>query len=237
VTGQLRQESGKILVEAHAPRGIATLEAFQRLHDAGADLVEVDVQTTADGVVIVYHDYTIEEQAWVHELSAAQLGARHEVFHFEDVLVWARDVGAMLSVDVKSSFRPFLVSHRAVLHAVDRTCSSAHVVLGDWDHLAMRALKRERADVMTRIALRARPHDIGALVVATQADAVTLEWDLLQPHDVEVAHAHGAAVTLMSGWHVRFFRVAATHGVDVVSWGDPEEARQLLAEAASSIDD
>ncbi|TMB12920.1 MAG: glycerophosphodiester phosphodiesterase, partial [Deltaproteobacteria bacterium] len=37
-----------------------TLAAFRRAAELGADMIELDVQVTRDGAVVVIHDYTLE---------------------------------------------------------------------------------------------------------------------------------------------------------------------------------
>src|SRR5215212_6998154 len=58
-----QQKTAKPLVMAH--RGGAglwpenTMLAFERAHDLGVDVIEMDVHSTADGVLVVIHDATV----------------------------------------------------------------------------------------------------------------------------------------------------------------------------------
>src|SRR5215212_4556790 len=58
------QKTARPLVMAH--RGGAglwpenTLLAFERARDLGVDVIETDVQSTADGVLVVMHDATVD---------------------------------------------------------------------------------------------------------------------------------------------------------------------------------
>lgn len=40
-----------------------TLAAFRRAVELGADIIEIDIVTTADGVVVVSHDTTVDRSA------------------------------------------------------------------------------------------------------------------------------------------------------------------------------
>lgn len=61
----------------HAPEN--TLEAIRQAIDAGADLVEVDVNMSKDGVVVLMHDYTVDRttngKGKVSDLTLAELKA------------------------------------------------------------------------------------------------------------------------------------------------------------------
>jgi len=54
-----------------------TLASFQGAIDAGADIVELDVRLSADGVPVIMHnaevDATTDGSGWVHELTVAEL--------------------------------------------------------------------------------------------------------------------------------------------------------------------
>ena len=58
--------------EVHAHRGARdlfpenTLPAFQAAWESGADCIELDVQFTRDGAVVIHHNFEIHRDAWLH---------------------------------------------------------------------------------------------------------------------------------------------------------------------------
>ena len=105
---------------AEAPEN--TLAAVAAAADAGADAVEVDARLTADGVVVVLHDDTLERTTdcaaalpgrapWrVEDLTAADIatlragihkGAAQRVPHLSEVLTAARAAGLGVLVELK----------------------------------------------------------------------------------------------------------------------------------------
>ena len=56
---------------------------------------------------------------------------------------------------------------------------------------------------------------------------MSLSYDLIRSGDVEQVHALGVAIMLAEMWQPDFDFVRKM-GVDMVSWGDPIEAKQQL---------
>jgi hypothetical protein len=150
----------------------------------------------------------------------------------EDVLIWAKDVDAVLSLDLKSSFTPEGHLHAEVVRLLKRTQTCNRVMLLAWDHIELRHTKSAYPELTTRALVRARPADLRGMLQAVGADAVSLSYDVVRPQDIEHAHALGVAVALVEMWHPDFV-MAHRLAVDIVSWGNPYEAKQQLGYAVS----
>jgi glycerophosphoryl diester phosphodiesterase len=92
-----------------------TLAAFEAAAQAGADVVELDVRLTADGVPVVLHDAdvaaTTDGTGFVHELTVGQLkrldasrgqGPRQEVPTLEEALEVIGRGGAAANLEIKN---------------------------------------------------------------------------------------------------------------------------------------
>jgi glycerophosphoryl diester phosphodiesterase len=68
----LRSVTGRILVESHrgadklAPENSWT--AIELGYHSGADFVEIDVQQTADGELVIYHNYRAPDGQWIRQM-------------------------------------------------------------------------------------------------------------------------------------------------------------------------
>ena len=112
--------SKKIEVTAH--RGLSayypenTMEAFQKAHEAGADWIELDVQETKDGVVVVTHYPNLHKLANVNkyvykltykELKEINVGAYLKKVAYiptlEEVIIWAKDNNVKLNIELKET--------------------------------------------------------------------------------------------------------------------------------------
>lgn len=237
----LRSLTQRALVESH--RGAEFLapansfRAIQLGHQRGADWIEVDTQLSADGIAFLRHNYSLPDGRWCRDVMWSELAhitiEGESLPKLEDVLAWARDAGAYLSLDLKTAFIPEGTLTEAVLRALERTRTAERVMLVAWEHAELVRAKTARPDVLTRALLRGRPVHLAEMMRACHADCASLSYDLIRPADVEQLHAHGIAVMLAELWQPDF-AFAQRLGVDLVSWGDPAQARQGLDDAERS---
>lgn len=95
-----------------------TMEAFQAAYDVGADGVELDVQLTQDGEVIVFHDATLDrltkETGWIAEWTAKKLAdvwilgsfetktKQYKIPTLKEYLNWVQDKDFLTNIEIKS---------------------------------------------------------------------------------------------------------------------------------------
>ena len=84
-----------------------TLESFRLAMSAGLDGVELDVQRSLDGVLVVHHDFHLPDGRLIAALQSAEIAAFElpggaRVPTLEATLAWAADADAYLNVEIKS---------------------------------------------------------------------------------------------------------------------------------------
>src|SRR3954469_23674841 len=107
-----------------------TLPAFQACVDLGYRYLETDVRVTADGVLVVFHDPTLERVTdragrietlpW-SEVSAARIGGREPILRLEDRLDAWPDVRFNLDIKAAGVLAPLVRTVRR-LKVADRIC-------------------------------------------------------------------------------------------------------------------
>jgi glycerophosphoryl diester phosphodiesterase len=231
----LKSVTGRVLVESH--RGAEHLAPENSWHGLdiaqqhGADLIEVDVQLSRDGVAFLRHNYALPDGRPCRDLAWSDLATVtincESLPPLEDVLVWARDADARLSLDLKTGFIAEGKLAREVVRLLQRTQTMDRAMLLAWDHTEIAQIKKTYPEITTRALIRARIVDLRGMLESVGADCVSLSYDLIRPGDVEQAHALGVAVALVEMWQPDFDFVTRS-GADIVSWGDPAEARRRL---------
>jgi glycerophosphoryl diester phosphodiesterase len=231
---------GSALVIGHrGASGLApenTLPALQLAHDLGAEGVEVDVQRTSDGVLVLVHDADwrrttghpgeVRRTPWatVRGLDAGGwFGAAYRGVappRLEEVLAFARD-RMLLNVEIKAPERdPGLAE--AVVAAIRRHRAEAQVLLTSFDPVCIDALAEASPDlgfgyISERAVERMHP----------RVTTLSLGAELLgqRPELVASAHAQGRRVL---AWTVdtpeAALRLAAA-GVDGILTNHPERLR------------
>jgi glycerophosphoryl diester phosphodiesterase len=107
-----------------------TMPAFQACVDLGYRYLETDVQVTADGVLVAFHDPTLErvtdrtgrvEQLRWAEIAEARIGGREPILRLEDLLDAWPDVRFNLDIKAAGVVAPLVRLVRR-MDVADRIC-------------------------------------------------------------------------------------------------------------------
>lgn len=225
--------------EALAPENSWT--ALLAAAEAGADLIEVDVQISADGVPVLYHPYRLPGGAFLaatpsQGLAALDVGDGRPPPRLDEVLAWlTRQPTIGLTLDVKNGFGQGVTPFARVLETIQQAGAAERIMLAAWDHIGLLWAKRHLPALTTRALLRGNPLDLVAIATRAEVDAVALSYDLIDRSDVDALHEAGIAVFLAEMWEPNF-RYPVELGVDALSWGDPAEARFALQQQGARND-
>lgn len=231
----LKSKTGRTLIESH--RGIQSdvpensWPAIRLGHQFGADLIEVDVQLSQDRFAFLRHNYQLPDGRWCHELSWNELKELkiqgEQLPKLEDVLVWARDAGANLSLDIKTIFSPEGSLAKEVVRVLERTNTKDKVLLLFVDHNELLQTKLAHPELTVRALLRGRLAHYAEYLQKIGADCASLSYGMFRPVDVEQLHFAGISVVLGELWdpNVNLFQ---TLEIDVFTHGNPVEARKIL---------
>ena len=235
-----------VVVIAH--RGAAavapenTLASVAMALEQGADIVEIDVQETADGEVVVIHDADLMRvggdpmrvwEATIDEIRAVDVGswfgpafAGQRVATLEEVLLACRG-RAMVDIELKFYGHDELLAHR-VANIVDSTDMR--------DQVMAMSLNSEQAKRMKSL----RPEwDVGLLTAKAMGDLTTTDFDFLavhvgiaKPAFIRRAHNAGKEVFVWTVNDRLNMSRMMSRGVDGVITDHPGLAKEVLAERA-----
>ncbi len=212
-----------------------SLEAMRAAADLGADMVEIDIRTTADDVPVVIHDSNLKRthgvDGDVSDFTLAKLrhmtAADGGIVSFDDAVMRCRELGLGMYLDIK---RLSVNSASAIFASLDRHRYVKSTIFGSFrpDYLA--DIKAARPDAKTSILFGAVDIDAVKLAQAVNADYVHPCWEnrAEQPHKLLTAGWIDAAREAKLGivcWHEeRPAEIAALQalGVDAICSDKPE---------------
>lgn len=231
----LKSKTGRTLIESH--RGVEgavpenSWSAIKLGHELGADLIEVDVQLSWDGVAFLRHNYQLPDGRWSHDLSwdeLKELRIEGEPLPLlEDILVWARDTGAHLSLDMKTFFKPEGILAAEVVRLLEWTNTKDNVLLLFFDHEELLHTKLAHPELTVRALLTGRLLNIAGYLQKIKADCVSVSYGMLRPADVEQIHSIGAALVLIEFWNQNS-NIFQQYDIDVLSVSNPVDGRKIL---------
>ncbi|MDA8366755.1 MAG: glycerophosphodiester phosphodiesterase [Actinomycetota bacterium] len=227
----------RVLAHRGSPaEGVAenSLAAFLRAADLGADGVELDARSTADGAVAVHHDPTIEEGPPVAELTVGELPP--EVPLLAEVL--AALPGLRVNIEIKNlpgepGFDPDERTAGAVVGLVREAGAAARVVVSSFWTPALQAVRALDPDLPIGLLTPSWMEPEAALEAARVlgADALHAAHVNVGPALVAAAHGSGIEVCAWTATAPRDLRRLADAGVDTVITDDVVTARAVLGEA------
>jgi glycerophosphoryl diester phosphodiesterase len=231
----LKSKTSRTLIESH--RGVEgnlpenSWPAIKLGHQLGADLIEVDVQMSNDCVPFLRHNYQLPDGRWCGQLPWSELKELkingEALPMLEDVLVWARDAGVTLSLDIKSFFNPEGNLTREIIRVLERTRMKEKVLLLFFDHQELLQTKLAYPELTARALMVGRLANYAEYLQHIHANGVSLSYGAFRPMDVEQIHSIGAFVCLNGLWNPNS-DLFETLDIDIFSHGNPVEARKIL---------
>jgi glycerophosphoryl diester phosphodiesterase len=250
VGAEIPEENWPVVV-AHRGASAAypenTLEAFEGAVAAGADVVELDVRLTADGVPVVMHDLdvvaTTDGQGFVHTLSLTDVkrldasggkGPRAEVPTLDEALDLLSG-RAGINIEIKNlpgepSFdSPREAAADAVVDALDRLGFDGTVLVSSFNWLSIERVHSLRPKIPTGFLTNAAidpqaasvyAHTHGHSHVLPQAPALFAAGEEF----VRRAHEHDLRVGTWTVDDPEAIERLFSWGVDAVASNDPEMA-------------
>jgi glycerophosphoryl diester phosphodiesterase len=205
-----------------------SLAAFRRAIELGADGVELDVHSTADGALVVYHDFNVPGLGPISLVSARAVRA-HRLPNGEPVPLLEEALAAIGGHDVWveiKSLAPGLDG--ALLAALRSGPAPERYAVHGFDHRVVARLGAADRALRTGVLASSYPLDPVAPVLAAGAAALWQEHHLIDRELIERLHANECAVI---AWTVDapddVARLAAL-GVDGLCGNDPERIRSAL---------
>jgi glycerophosphoryl diester phosphodiesterase len=225
-----------------------TMEAFALAVEMGAHGIELDVQMSADGRLIVCHDACIDRTSngsgAIAALSYEKLaqynyhaGFSAETFYhlplLEEVLELLKPTQLHLNIELKcDSLVRYDGMEVKVVQAVRQAGMEERVIYSSFDHYCLRRLKYVAPFAKTGILYDACLYQPWDYAKTLQATALHPHYaSLFEPLIIDQAHREGLEVNTWTVNDSALVRTLGLKGVDGIITNDPDMALTALREA------
>ena len=211
-----------------------TLSALKAGLAGGADILELDVQLTADKEVVLFHDTELTFKAgvdgWVGDFTAEYLQtlevgswfdeqfAGERIPLLRDVLAWAKGrVPLMVELKQGPAFVPEL--DKATVQLIQDFKMEDEVVITSFDQFALERVKQLTQNITTSFIYITRVRNPLSMVDGLELDALSPATDFMTPDEVKLIQSAGYACSPGGLWWD--YPTLISWGVDSISSNDP----------------
>lgn len=230
---------------AYAPEN--TLAAFELAVQHKADGVELDVQKTKDGTLVVIHDETLKRvsgvSGWVRDFTYEELQKLNVNRHFpqlgpqriptlEEVYELLLPTGLTVNVELKTGVVFYPQLEEQVLELTERMGMRGRVIYSSFNHYSLQKIRQICPDAV--IGVLYQDGIIGAAAYAKnmiQANAVhPALYNVQYPSFFEECRRMGLGIHVWTVNEEPYLRMLCEHGVDAVITNDTKLARAVVDE-------
>ncbi|HEY7427998.1 MAG TPA: glycerophosphodiester phosphodiesterase [Gemmataceae bacterium] len=244
-----RRLASRPLVQATAHRGHShaapenTLAAIRKAIESGADYAEVDVQQTADGVVVLLHDRDLKRVAGdprrlgelpYDEVRKLDVGSWFDPsFAGERVPTLAEAINLSrgrikLNIELKF-YGPDRRLGREVAHLVREQHFESDCLVTSFNYDVLQEMKQQNPQARTGLIIAHALGDVSRLEV----EALSVRADWLSDKVLRAAHRLGKEVHVWTVNDARRMAQLMKRGVDNIITDDPDLLIQVRSEWAS----
>jgi glycerophosphoryl diester phosphodiesterase len=143
-----------------------TMKAFIEAERAGADGIELDVQMSKDGQLVVIHDEKLDrttgEKGFVKDLSASELMRLDARYKFKqtlvkkepvpllrDVLEWLSNTSLQCNIELKNGTFPYHGMEDKVIDLIRELKLEEKIILSSFNHYSIVHVNRHAPDIET----------------------------------------------------------------------------------------
>ncbi len=223
-----------------------TIESFELAVSQQADGIELDVQLTKDGELVVIHDESVDRVSdgtgYVKDYTLAELKrlnvnrphpeyAKVQIPTLREVYEAVKESGITVNVELKTGifFYPGICGK--VLELAEELGMEDRVWYSSFNHMTLVSLKRMNPNVRTGVLYSDGWLNVAEYASRIQADALhPAFYNVQYPSFMKDAREHGLAVHPWTVNDRAALEYMAKEHVDAVITNYPDRARRVLAE-------
>ena len=245
----MNQEKTKVWAHrgasGYAPEN--TLDAFQKAVEMGADGIELDVQMTKDGKLVVIHDETIERVSngtgWVKDYTYEELKkfnfnkthpeyAKEEIPTLEQVYRLMKPTNLTINVEIKTGIVFYPEIEERVLELTERLDMSDRVIYSSFNHYTIRKIKELKPEAKTGMLYEDGIIDaVDYACDVVKADALHPSgYNVLYPDFLKKCRERGRLLHVWTINEEKHMRLLCEAGADAIITNYPDIAKKITGE-------
>ena len=225
----------------HAPEN--TLPAFKMAADMGADGVELDIQQTKDGVIVVCHDETIDRTSsgagWLKDFTFEELrrldfsngNAAYEdvkIPTMEEVFYLLAPTGLTINIELKTGIIFYENIEEKILDLTKKMGWEDRVIYSSFNHYSVRKIKELDPGAKVGLLYGDGPIDMPGYGRRLGADALhPAFYNLQYPEYMEDCRRYGLDVNVWTVNSTADLMQCREYGVNAVITNYPDKALKL----------
>lgn len=245
----MNQEKTKVWAHrgasGYAPEN--TLDAFQKAVEMGADGIELDVQMTKDGKLVVIHDETIERVSngtgWVKDYTYEELKKfnfnkthpeyeKEEIPTLEQVYRLMKPTNLTINVEIKTGIVFYPEIEERVLELTERLDMSNRVIYSSFNHYTIRKIKELKPEAKTGMLYEDGIIDaVDYACDVVKADALHPSgYNVLYPGFLKKCRERGRLLHVWTINEEKHMRLLCEAGADAIITNYPDIAKKITGE-------
>lgn len=216
-----------------------TMAAFENALTCNADGIELDVQLSKDGHIVICHDYKIDRTSdgrgliknlTLSELKkfdfGAWLGPRfkgQKILTLSEYLEWHITTPLLLNIEIKNGPVIYPGIEEQVVKLVDYYKLISRVIISSFYHPSLLLVKQLNPSIKTGVLFEGRPINFCRLVQDASADFINPFWQNLDIDLVKAAKAKGIGINTYTVNDQDEFDLVCSMGVDAIITDYPEK--------------
>ncbi|MCR5716783.1 MAG: glycerophosphodiester phosphodiesterase [Lachnospiraceae bacterium] len=226
----------------HAPEN--TLPAFDLAAKMGADGVELDVQLTADGELVVCHDEKVDRtsnaKGWIKDYTLEELRKLDfsygnqayeglQIPTMEEVFDLLQPTGLSINIEMKTGIVMYPQLEEKIVALTHEKGWQDRVIYSSFNHYSVQKIKELDPEAKTGLLYADGPVDMPAYCKKLGADALHPAWYNLQfPGFVDACHEQHIDLNVWTINDAESMKQFVELGLHAVITNYPQKARKII---------
>ncbi len=223
-----------------------TMLAFKKAAEAGADGIELDVQLTKDGEVVIIHDEKVDRTtngagnvrdftlAELRRLDASYIYAGkmgvNPVPTFEEYCAWVKDVPIVTNIELKTGVYPYPGIEAKVWELLQKYNLQDKVIISSFNHYSILQMRKLAPQLKYGLLTESWLVNPGAYVESVGVECYHPYYGSLTEKTVAEVKSHNIAINTYTVNDADEVKRLNSLGIDIVIGNFPDMVKKVLAE-------